>query len=127
MTADIGANPGERRSAAYDAETEPMARFVEAVVASAFGIRARTLRAPGRGRAPVAFARQVAIYLAHTRLRLGYSAAGRLFGRDRTTATHACRVIEEKREDGSLDTILDCLERSVDLWLRSARRRTAAR
>ena len=104
-----------------------MARFIEALVASAFGIPEPALRMPGRGRAPVAFARQVAIYLAHTRLRLGYAGAGRLFQRDRTTATHACRVIEERREDGSLDTILDCLERSIDLWLRSQRRRTRAR
>ncbi len=70
-----------------------------------------------RGRAPVVLARQVAIYLTHTRLGLNYATAGSAFGRDRTTAAHACRAVEEKRDDPTLDAILDCLERAIDVWL----------
>ena len=55
-----------------------------------------------RGRATVALARQVAIYLAHTRLGLPYCARGAVFGRDRTTAAHACRRVEDRREDPRL-------------------------
>ena len=92
-----------------------MTHFVETLVESAFGVAGSALHAPGRGAAEVAFARQVAIYLSRVRLGLSYSAAGRFFGRDRTTAAHACRVIEERREDCALDSLLDCLERAIDV------------
>ena len=92
-----------------------MPRFVEKLVESAFGVDRSALHASARGAAPVAFARQVATYLCHVQLGLDFAAAGRVFGRDRTTAAYACRVIEERREDASLDTLLDCLERSIDL------------
>ena len=95
-----------------------MVGFVQALVASAFDVRPAAILSRRRGAAPVAFARQVAIYLSCTRLGLSYSAAGRMFGRDRTTATHACRIVEERREEANLDTVLDCLERSIDLWPR---------
>lgn len=99
---------GRRRQAS-------MACFVEAMVESAFGVGRPALHAPLRGAARVAFARQVAMYLVRVRLGLSYSAVGDLFGRDRTTAAHACRVIEERREDTQLDSLLDCLERAIDL------------
>ena len=92
-----------------------MNRFVEALVGSAFGATRSALHARGRGEARVAFARQVAIYLCHVELGLSFSAAGNLYGRDRTTASHACHVIEERREDAGLDSLLDCLERAIDL------------
>ncbi len=96
-----------------------MTRFVEGLVESAFGVAPSALHAPGRGAAEVAFARQVAIYLSHVRLGLSYSAAGRVFGRDRTTAAHACRVIEERREESALDSLIDCLERAIDVRRRA--------
>ena len=91
-----------------------------ATVAAAFALKPDDLRSVSRGRSDVAFARQVAMYLAHTRLRLSYHAAGAMFGRDRTTARHACRKVEDRREDPRVDSILDCLERAVDLWPRLA-------
>jgi hypothetical protein len=94
---------------------EPVGRFLGAVVASAFGLGAEAMRTGNRGRAEVAFARQVAMYLAHTRLCIPYTATGKLFGRDRTTARHACRQVEDRREDPRVDSIVDCLERAIDL------------
>jgi chromosomal replication initiation ATPase DnaA len=90
-------------------------RVLESMVALAFGVAPEDLQESTRGRAQVAFARQVAIYLAHTRLGLSYRDAGECFDRDRTTAAHACRTVEERRDDHSLDTLLDCLERSIDV------------
>jgi len=104
------------RQPARTREAETTACFVVAMVASAFRILPDSIRAGRRGPARVAFARQVAIYLSHTRLGLTYDAAGLAFGRDRTTAAHACRRVEERREDPTLDTILDYLERAVDVW-----------
>ena len=92
------------------------ARFLAAVVASAFRICPEAIRTNRRGPARVAFARQVAIYLSHTQLGFNYAVAGSVFGRDRTTAAHACRTVEERREDPTLDAILDCLERAIDVW-----------
>lgn len=87
---------------------------VVATVASAFAVRPEQINGLRRGSSRTAFARQVAIYLLHTRLGLSYSASGALFGRDRTTAAYACRVVEEKREDARIDGIVDCLERAID-------------
>ncbi|CAN5365609.1 hypothetical protein BH10PSE9_BH10PSE9_08510 [soil metagenome] len=94
-------------------------RFLESLVSAAFGLKPAALRERRRGTGRVALARQIAIYLAHTRLGLNYTASGALFGRDRTTAAHAVRKIEERRENLILDSMLDCLERSVDIWPRS--------
>lgn len=84
--------------------------LVEAAVAATFAVPVDDLRAPARCRADVAFARQSAMYLAHVVLGLSYSAIGRLFARDRTTAAHACRLVEERRDDPAIDRLLHMLE-----------------
>lgn len=98
------------------AELERAASFLEGLVALAFGIRGDALLKTRRGEAQVAVARQVGMYLAHTRLSLSYTSAGAFFGRDRTTAAHACRKVEERREDAGFDAIVGCLERTIDVW-----------
>ena len=118
MRTNISAAAGiaaEERPGPNADRIEDSARLLESVVAPAFGVTPGMLRKAGRGCAKVAFARQVAIYLAHTRLGLSYAEAGDCFRRERTTAAHACRQVEERREDLRLDTFLDCLERSIDL------------
>jgi len=97
-------------------DVESVTRLVEAMVASSFATCPGEIRALSRGNANAAFARQVAIYLSHTCLGFNYTAAGRLFGRDRTTAAHACRTVEDKREDPGVDAVLDCLERAIGVW-----------
>jgi chromosomal replication initiation ATPase DnaA len=84
------------------------------IVASALSVSPDEIRSARRGSKRAALARQIAMYLVHTRLGLSFSAAGLMFGRDRTTAAHACRVIEDKRENADIDAIVDCLERAVD-------------
>jgi chromosomal replication initiation ATPase DnaA len=91
-------------------------RFLESVVSCAFDVPVEGVRSAGRGPASVALTRQVAIYLAHTRLGLTFSAAGALFDRDRTTAAHACRTVEDCRDDERFDETLGYLERTLDLW-----------
>lgn len=111
----VGSAGDKHQWAAGRQDAVSMAGFIEALVGSAFGIEHSALHARGRGAAEVAFARQVAIYLSRVRLGLSYAAAGHLFDRDRTTAAHACRVIEERREESTLDSLLDCLERAIDI------------
>lgn len=105
-------------SAAVPATVEPeaMRRFLEATVAAVFHLPVAELDAPTRRRAPVAFARQVAMYIAHVGVGLSLTEVGRLFGRDRTTAAHACRLIEERRDDPDLDGRLAMIEAMIGQW-----------
>jgi hypothetical protein len=41
---------------------------------------------------------------------LSFEAIGRAFDRDRTTVSHACRVVEDSRDDVGLDHRLAALE-----------------
>ena len=50
------------------------------------------------------------MYLAHVACGLSLTEAGALFGRDRTTVSHACQVVEERREDPEFDRALQLLE-----------------
>lgn len=90
-----------------------MRRMLTEAIGDALGIRPDRILSPVRGTARVALARQVAIYLARTRLGLSFTEAGRLFRRDRTTAAHACRRIEETRDDAVFDALIDRLDATV--------------
>jgi hypothetical protein len=78
--------------------------------AAAFAIPIGELVAVTRRSPYVAFARQSAMYLAHVAFGLNYAEVGRAFGRDRTTAAYACRLIEERRDDPAIDAVLGSLE-----------------
>ena len=82
-------------------------------VAAVFEVDIEDLRAPTRGSARTAFARQVAMYLAHVGCGVTLTEVGTLFARDRTTVAHACGVVEDRRDDPDLDLRLDHLERAV--------------
>ena len=73
---------------------------------------------PLRGGADVAFARQVAMYLAHVGCALSLTEAARVYGRERTTAAHACKVVEERRDDPLFDRVIELLECCVRLGFR---------
>jgi chromosomal replication initiation ATPase DnaA len=105
---------------------EPSGRLVpraaiEQAVVQVFGVGYEELHGSTRGRARIAFARQVAMYLAHVACRLSFTDTGRLFGRDRTTVAHACSVVEDRRDDPVFDHALNLLEWAVHSFaLRSA-------
>jgi len=88
-------------------------RMLVSLVGSALAVDGERLCGAGRGTAQEAHARQVAVYIAHIALGLSYTEAGRLFGRDRTTAAHACRRVEEQRESERIDQFVDRLERAA--------------
>jgi chromosomal replication initiation ATPase DnaA len=70
-----------------------------------------------RGSPAAAFARQVAMYLAHVGLGLSFSEVGRLFARDRRTVAHACALVEDRRDTAPFDRALDLLEGALHLLL----------
>lgn len=85
-------------------------RFVATLVGWATGIDDARLLAQGRGPGDTARARQIAMYLLHTSLSASYGEVARAFGRDRTTVSHACRLIEDMRDDPRHDALLCRLE-----------------
>lgn len=91
---------------------------IEQTVAQVFGVANCDLRRSTRGRAHVARARQVGMYLAHVACGLSLTDVGRVFERDRTTVSHACGVVEDERDDPTFDRVLELLERAVIALLR---------
>lgn len=86
------------------------ARLAQSAVAYAFGVSQDELEAPTRRSRQAAFARQAAMYLAHVAFELSLSRVGQAFGRDRSTAAHACHRIEDQRDDHGFDRSMDELE-----------------
>jgi chromosomal replication initiation ATPase DnaA len=114
--ASLGASEGKQTNPTAVRFCEPprcAREIVHAAVAAAFTVPLGELRASTRRAASVALARQSAMYLAHVALGLSFSEVGRAFGRDRTTAAHACRRIEDRRADHELDRTLAELEHAL--------------
>lgn len=78
--------------------------------ASAFALPVGELIATTRRSHYAAFARQSAMYVSHVAFGLSFTEIGRAFGRDRTTAAYACRLIEERRDDPAIDAVIAPLE-----------------
>ena len=74
--------------------------------AAAFAVPVGELRATTRRSSYVALARQSAMYLSHVAFGVNLSAVGRAFGRDRTTAAYACRLIEDRRDDPAIEAVI---------------------
>lgn len=66
-----------------------------------------------RGTSAAAFARQVAMYVAHVAFELSLARIADAFGRDRSTVAHACHAIEDRREDETFDDWIGALEASL--------------
>jgi hypothetical protein len=57
--------------------------------------------------------RQIAMYVCHVSLQVSLSDIGQAFGRDRTTVSHACHVVEDRRDDAAFDDFVATVERLV--------------
>lgn len=106
------------RSCLVPADVQRACDIAEAVVATAqgrfqpgrFGSCTQAPPVPARA---AAFARQIAMYLAHVGFGLSMAEIGRAFGRDRTTVLHACHLIEDRRDEVRFDQLLDHLEQAA--------------
>ena len=100
------------------ADVQRACEIAEAVVATALGrypagrFESCPQIVPLPARA-AAFARQIAMYLAHVGFGLSMAEVGRAFGRDRTTVVHACHLIEDRRDEVRFDQMLDHLEQAA--------------
>ena len=91
---------------------------ISSIVTSVFNVPKQVLFHERRGCAHHALARQFAMYLLHVCGGKSYTEVGRLFGRDRTTVSYACQVIEDRREKPEIDWCLNLIEQSF-LLIRS--------
>lgn len=55
--------------------------------------------------------RQIAMYVCHVGLGISMSDIGPCFGRDRTTVSHACQVVEDRRDEPAFDEFVASVER----------------
>ncbi|SHL62932.1 helix-turn-helix domain-containing protein [Roseibium suaedae] len=89
--------------------------LAEGYVARAFCILPADLYRDTRGKVHVSDARQLVMYIAHVVLELSCSEVARRYGRDRSTVAHACRTVEERREDPAFDLLVKSIEDRVTL------------
>lgn len=98
-----------RSRSAIEAEREPIARVVSLVAANN-KIPPTKIFSPSRCKLGVARARQLAMYLSHVIMGESLTAIGAAFGRDRTTVSYACGLIEDMRDDPRFDAEVTELE-----------------
>jgi hypothetical protein len=105
-----GARGARPANSITDAEAQRLRRLIEGAIGNVFDVPCTLLSSPSRGKAPVALARQAAMYLAHVSCGLSLTDVGYIFARDRTTVAHACAVIEDRRDDPVFDRALELME-----------------
>lgn len=81
-----------------------------AAVSLEFGVTELDLKSPQNQSRHIRFVRQVAMYLVHVVYELNHTHIARLFAKDRSTVSHACKVVEDSRDDGVFDMKLIQLE-----------------
>ena len=86
------------------------AQLAASLVSYALGIRYDAIMSSGRGTPSVSLARQIAMYLTYAGLGMSQSRVAFAFERDRSTVGHACRLIEDRRDDPDFDAWLEQLE-----------------
>jgi hypothetical protein len=86
------------------------AREAMEVAAAACSVSVNEIAAGGRARASVAYARQIAMYLAHVVGQMSLSEISLVFNRDRTTVAHACHATEDRRDSAIFDQQIEALE-----------------
>lgn len=89
--------------------SEAMSRVV-GLVSEHNGIPIGMILHGSRCRIGVARSRQLAMYLAHVILGESLTSIGAAFGRDRTTVSYACGLIEDLRDDPKFDAEVTGLE-----------------
>jgi chromosomal replication initiation ATPase DnaA len=94
-------------------EVSQQALLVQIVVAQATGVPLAALYGAARGSVRESFARQMAMYLCRLVFAMTLGDIAFAFQRDRSTAAHAIRRIEEAREHPEFDRRLNFVEAAL--------------
>ena len=92
---------------------EDGAHLAASLVAYALGLQADAIMSTVRGSPAVAHARHISMYLTYVSLGISQTRVALAFDRDRTTVAHACRTIEDRRDDRDFDDWLEQLEEGL--------------
>jgi chromosomal replication initiation ATPase DnaA len=95
---------------------------VASLCAGRIGVPVQTVLGRRRGPLPVVLARQLALYLVHVEARLPLRCLGTLTGLHRSTIAHACRAIEDRRDDVRFDRLVQDLAAAMPKSIRPATR-----
>ncbi len=91
-----------------------IAELVNRIVAISFDMEPGDILSRQRGTAEIARARQVTAYLLHTGLSMKLTEVAKYFSRDRTTISHACRLVEDLRDKPFFDQRLHACEEAIE-------------
>ena len=89
------------------------AQFVNQMIAAAFEISGERLLHNDRGVVRINRPRQISMYLMNTALSLKFTEIAEFYDKDRTTVSHACKVIEELRDDVEFDDRISEFENTI--------------
>ncbi len=78
------------------------------------GLEAEDLAGCRRGSDAAARGRQLAMYLMYVTSGLSLAKVALAFGRDRSTVSHACHQIEDRRDDPDFDHWIEQLETVIE-------------
>jgi len=95
-------------------DDEAAARLAASVASYGLGVSSDQILGDERGTLEVAFARQVAMYLCHAGFQLSLTRVAVAFARDRSTVSHACHLIEDRREEPQFDLWMSGLEAMLE-------------
>lgn len=103
-----------------DLSCKLIARMSKEIVCEAYNIPHADLLAPARGGGHLALARQTAMYLAHVVGQLSLNEIAAIFRRDRSTVSHACINMEDRRDSPVFDLQLEYMEKRLRDRIRRA-------
>jgi chromosomal replication initiation ATPase DnaA len=95
-------------------DDEAAARLAASVASYGLGVSSEAILGEERGTVEVAFARQVAMYLCHAGFQLSLTRVAVAFGRDRSTVSYACHMIEDRRDEPQFDLWMSGLEAMLE-------------
>jgi chromosomal replication initiation ATPase DnaA len=89
------------------------ARLSAEIVGYALGVASAEIMTDEKGRPELCFARQVAMYLCYTAFEISLARVAATFERDRSTVSHGCHRIEDRRDEPQFDQWIESLEAMV--------------
>ena len=100
-----------------------ISRLAKEVVCEAYSIPHADLLAKDRGGSQISLARQIAMYLSHIVGQLTLVEIAMQFDRQRSTISHACINVEDRRDSPVFDMQLEFMEKQMRERMRIAEQR----
>ncbi len=110
VSADVRHPTLEDESLAARQYDQSVGSLVLKLVSTLEKVKPEALLNSSRGRADICLSRQMAMYLMHTVFSCPYHRVAVFFKRDRTTISHACRLVEDLRDNEEFDKRLEAME-----------------